>query len=164
MSDVSKNKHIFPILQESLIDLNVRTETKTELIHVMADMLYNQQLIGDKEIFIRDVFIREQEGGTAIGFGVALPHGMSETVRHSSIVICRTINGIKWDEQSCQLINIAILLALKATEEDIETMEQIKQFVSKLAEESTLKALQSVESKKECYKILYNKSSKLDIY
>ena len=49
------------LINDSLILLNDESSSKEEVINVMADVLNDQNRLFDKNQYIKDVYIREEE-------------------------------------------------------------------------------------------------------
>ncbi|WP_206912931.1 PTS sugar transporter subunit IIA [Enterococcus sp. DIV0849a] len=65
--------------------IGLEAKNKTEVIEEMAAILYQNGYISDLATFINDVFIREEHMTTGIGKGLAIPHGKSDAVVHSTV-------------------------------------------------------------------------------
>ena len=68
------------ILDKRVIDLNMKAGNKDEVIRHLAGLLKNAGYVEDLEGYVKDVYLREEEGITGIGGHVAIPHGKSEFV------------------------------------------------------------------------------------
>ncbi|MBO0474487.1 PTS sugar transporter subunit IIA [Enterococcus ureasiticus] len=82
--------------------IGLEAKNKTEVIEEMAAVLYQNGYISDLATFINDVFIREEHMTTGIGKGLAIPHGKSDAVVHSTVgcpsrysSICKCVKGEK---------------------------------------------------------------------
>src|SRR5699024_12613503 len=82
------------VLNESCINLNLKANNKEEALDELVDLLYEFGSITSKEGFLHDIYLREKEGPTGIGGGIAIPHGKSEHVSKTSIAIGRIENFI----------------------------------------------------------------------
>ena len=69
------------IFNENAIAVDIPADSKMKALEYLTDLLYKDQAIGDESEFLKDVLIREGEGQTGIGDGIAIPHGKSGTVR-----------------------------------------------------------------------------------
>ncbi|WP_431221683.1 PTS sugar transporter subunit IIA [Serratia sp. L9] len=68
----------------SLIALQTRFESRDEAIIALANKLDQQGKLHDKDKYLKAVFAREQQGPTALGEGLAVPHGKTNAVRLNS--------------------------------------------------------------------------------
>ena len=55
---------ITKIINERLIKLDLKARTKAEAIEELVDLLAKEGAISSKEEFIKDVYLREEEGQT----------------------------------------------------------------------------------------------------
>ena len=77
-----------------------------ELAHLLAE-----QCGGGVEDIIQGVEERERSLGTGIGFGVAIPHGKSPTMRELGVVCGVTAAPIAWDSVDGEPVRLLFLLA-----------------------------------------------------
>ena len=56
--------NIEEVLSENLIVLNMKARNKEEAIRELTEILYKEGKIFDKELFVKDVYLREAEGQT----------------------------------------------------------------------------------------------------
>ena len=54
--------NIEEVLSENLIVLDMKARNKEEAIRELAEILYKERKIFDKELFVKDVILREAEG------------------------------------------------------------------------------------------------------
>jgi len=110
------------VLNESCINLNLKANNKEEALDELVDMLYEFGSITSKEGFLHDIYLREGEGPTGIGGGIAIPHGKSEHVSKTSIAIGRIENFIPWESLDDKPVGLIILFAVR----DIDKSKHVK--------------------------------------
>lgn len=81
---------IADVINPNLIKMEMEANSKEEAITELSELLYENQIITDLAGFTQDVFARETEGMTGIGHGLAIPHGKSDSVKKTSLVIGKT--------------------------------------------------------------------------
>ena len=64
------------VIHKELLMVGSKATTKAAIITELAKMLGEQNFISSAEHFITDVYLREEEGETGIGQGVAIPRTM----------------------------------------------------------------------------------------
>lgn len=69
---------ITDLINEQLICLNLKAQTKDDVFSEMAEHLFQQGRISDKQQFLADIYAREELGNTGFEEGVALPHEASK--------------------------------------------------------------------------------------
>ena len=78
----------------------MKARNKEEAIRELTEILYKEGKIFDKELFVKDVYLREAEGQTGLGNHIAIPHGKSDAVQVTSIIFGRTIGiGTIWGNE-----------------------------------------------------------------
>ena len=97
------------ILEEENILLNVASETFTEAIERVGNLMVKNGYV--EEEYIEGMKKRNEEITTYIGNGVAIPHGMNgyiKYIKHSGIVIAQYQNGVDFGEGNIAYIVIGI--------------------------------------------------------
>jgi PTS system fructose-specific IIA component len=87
------------IITESLIALDVELTDKAAVINEIANLLAANSRLVDREIYIKDVYAREEMVPTGIGNLIAIPHARSAAVSSSSLVYMRLTAPIQWSDQ-----------------------------------------------------------------
>lgn len=100
------------ILVLERIQLNSSAATKAEAIQAAGDLLVNSGCIAPE--YIAGMFAREATMSTYLGNGVAIPHGMHESIQYikrSAISVVQIPAGIEWEdgEKAHLVIGIAAL-------------------------------------------------------
>lgn len=78
----------------NLIELDLKSTTIQEVIQEISDLLANSEKVGSSEEVMKTLLDREELASTGIGFGVALPHARSKSVRGLTIAFGRSEKGI----------------------------------------------------------------------
>ncbi len=93
------------IIIDSLIALDVNLADKSAVIDEIANLLGVNSRLVDREIYIRDVYEREEMVPTGIGDLIAIPHARSAGVSKSSLVYLRLASPVRWnDEEEARFI------------------------------------------------------------
>lgn len=85
------------VIHKELLKVGSKATTKGEIIEELADMLEVKGFVRSSEDFVRDVYLREEEGETGIGQGVAIPHGKSAAVIETTVAIAVLDQEIEWE-------------------------------------------------------------------
>lgn len=88
---------VLEILDDDLMVENLQADSKIDALSKMTDILLEHNYISDKEGFLNDVLEREKLGTTGIGDYVAIPHGQSDYVNKTTIMISKLQNEIEWE-------------------------------------------------------------------
>lgn len=86
------------LITDRLIALDVGLADRRGVIETVADLLMAADRLSDRERYVQDVLLREDQLDTSIGAGIALPHARSAGVRTSSLVFLRLRAPIEWGE------------------------------------------------------------------
>lgn len=140
------------LLKEDLILLEHKTVTKETLLKKTCDLLLEKGYV--KEGFFPSVMQREEISSSALGGGMAVPHGMSKFVNHPVVVVIRTDDKVEWGEGA---VDVIFLLALNF--EDIEsTRAFFAAFYEMTMQKEVARLIRKASSKDEIKRILINNS------
>jgi len=94
-------------LNPEYILINSEFKDKDALIKSITNQLLNDHYI--QKDYIENLINREKLGNTDLPNGVAIPHGNSEFVNKSMVVIIKNKNRIKWNESFIDKIFIPLI-------------------------------------------------------
>lgn len=142
INDLFSTKLIFPRLEVS---------SKEEIIKFLGDNLIREGYI--EPDFIDTAIERENITSTAVGKGVAIPHGNEEYVKKPCIAVATLNKPINWSEN---MVDIVFLLALNFNSSNfIKTF--FKKFYSILNNEYFLNDIRHCDNSAEIFNILTKK-------
>lgn len=103
---LKQNKRSYPVIQalldERRIFLDVNLKRREDIIHFLWKVLYDQGFVTFN--YKQKALDREKLSSTAIGEGIAIPHGPVEECLRSGIAIARLKEPILWGDEQVQLI------------------------------------------------------------
>ncbi|WP_394527179.1 PTS sugar transporter subunit IIA [Lacrimispora sp. JR3] len=138
------------ILDQRVIDLDMEAKSKAEVLEHLAQLLKNAGYIDDLSGYLKDVYIREQEGITGIGNHVAIPHGKSDSVERVGIAIGRTKEMIEWESYDGEPSDLFFLFAVPSDSEGArDHLKLISELAAKLGNNKTMEKLQTAKSYEE---------------
>ena len=105
-----KQVKISNFINEKLILLKLKASDKKGVIEEMVKHLVNAGLVTNKNKLIKIVLDREALGTTAIGDGVAIPHGTSSLINEIIIAFGRANKGIEFDALDNMPVNLFFML------------------------------------------------------
>ncbi|MFE6074623.1 PTS sugar transporter subunit IIA [Paenibacillus sp. NPDC057886] len=132
---------ITKIINERLIKLDLKARTKDEAIEELAELLEKDGALSSKEEFIKDVYLREEEGQTGLENHVAIPHGKSAAVLKTSLTIGRTEHPLEWETLDGKPVHVVILFAVRLVDRNTTHMKLLVQVAGMLADEEVLERL-----------------------
>lgn len=141
------------IIDENRINLELDVANKKEALDALADMLIKSGVLSSKEGFIKDVYLREAEGQTGIGGGIAIPHGKSKSVLKTSLAIGRTKKPILWESLDDEPIQCIILFAVRDVDSTTVHVRLLGEVAGKLADEEIVEKLLTSRNSKEIISI-----------
>lgn len=145
------------ILNEDIIDLDLKGTTKDEILHELSEKLLASGYINDVDQFVKDIYVREAEGITGMGNHIAIPHGKSKSVTKIGIAIGRTKNEIEWESYDGLPVNLIFLFCVSDDSEFAKNhMMLLAELAGRLGNDARVEKLQKVETKKELIEILGN--------
>ena len=86
-----KLKHV---LNTDVIIMDLKGETKQDVIEEMLDLLVRTGRVSDREQALRDLLAREEKMSTGIQYGVAIPHAKTTAVRELTACIALKKDGV----------------------------------------------------------------------
>ncbi|MBM3211333.1 PTS sugar transporter subunit IIA [Candidatus Poribacteria bacterium] len=92
------------------IEPNLKSTNKIDVIKELVMMLKKTGAINDTESITRGVLEREELGTTAIGQGIAIPHGKFDAVENLMAAFGRSEKGIDFGSVDKQPVKLIFLL------------------------------------------------------
>lgn len=142
------------ILDEKTIVLNLDADTKEEAIVKLADVLYKNDKLISREVYISDVLERENHCTTGIGNGIAIPHGKSEGVKDTGIAVGRLSKPIDWDSLDEKPVSMIFLLSVRSEDAKEEHLRILSSIATVLMEDKVITKLLEAGSSKEIIGLL----------
>ena len=143
------------LFEEDLCILELKAGNKEEVLQEFVDLLYEAKRIIDKEIVLDMLMRRESLGSTAVGKGVAIPHGRTLMIRKLIIAFGRCRQGLNFDAPDGKPVHLFFLIIAPYQEGQnryLPTLGKIveffltKRFREKLLQVSSFEELQDVLS------------------
>ncbi|HIC8840139.1 PTS fructose transporter subunit IIABC [Aeromonas veronii] len=102
---------ITTLINEHLINLDLKATRKEEVFTEMARLLASQGKVSNELAFIKDLWAREELGNTGFEEGVALPHAKSAAVCNPAVAIGISRNGIEYGAEDGKPSHIFFMIA-----------------------------------------------------
>jgi PTS system fructose-specific IIA component len=141
--DISK------VLDNNLVSLSLNANTKKEAIEKLTDLLVKNGNVNSREGFVEDVLLREKEGMTGLGQGIAIPHGKSKFVNTTSLCIGISKHLINWESLDGKPVNTVILFAVRDKDADTLHIKLLQRVAILLADDTFIAKLHGVTTKEE---------------
>jgi PTS system fructose-specific IIA component len=120
------------IIKKECIIFDINEEEKDEAILTLVKKLKEQGDITDTTLFLEDVLARESLSPTALGNGIAIPHGRTENVLRPAICFGRLKDELLWNTETNEFVKIVILIAVPGNDRENTHMKIISKLARKL--------------------------------
>ncbi|MDH6633472.1 UNVERIFIED_ORG: 2-O-A-mannosyl-D-glycerate-specific PTS system IIC component [Lelliottia amnigena] len=118
------------------IFLHARFTDRDDAIRQLAQRLYDLGKIADPERFLTDVLQREAQGPTALGEGLAVPHGKSAAVNEAAFAVATLRNPLEWEGvDGPENVELIFLLAIPPAEAGTTHMKVLTALTTRLADD-----------------------------
>ncbi|HCL5291267.1 TPA: PTS sugar transporter subunit IIA [Salmonella enterica] len=134
------------VLNVKNIKLNMMAKSKEEAIEELADLLVLDGAIINKDIFLKDVWLREEQGSTGFENHIAIPHGKSSGVARTALAIGRTQHQIPWETMDGSDVRCIILFAVCLVDQNATHIRLLSQISGSLADEEIVEKLLKEDS------------------
>jgi len=98
------------LLRKELIKLEIDSQDKESAIKELVELMRNSAEVADADLFLHDVYAREQLGSTGVGEGIALPHARSQGIQKLIIAFGRSTKGLNFDALDANPVQLIFLI------------------------------------------------------
>ena len=149
-----KSINLISFFEEDLCIFHLRSRKKLSAIKEMVKHLAEQNKISDKEFILEMLKHRESLGSTALGNGVAFPHGRSIAIKELTVLFARSSSGVDFESLDGKPTKIFFLI-LAPSDRGAETyLSLLSELISLMQKPSKLKALHKVTDFESLKKVL----------
>lgn len=142
------------IVHKNLLRINSEANSKAEILEELGDLLEQEGYISNKKMFLDDVYLRETEGETGIGEGIAIPHGKSEAVLKTTVAIATLKREIEWETLDGGGVSVVILFAVRDTDANTTHILLLQKIAILLADETFIENLKKVQTIDGLYRLI----------
>ncbi len=129
------------VLNVKSIKLNMMAKSKKEAIEELTDLLVQDGAVINKEDFLKDVWLREEQGSTGFENHIAIPHGKSSGVARTALAMGRTQYEIPWETMDGSDVRCIILFAVCLVDQNATHIRLLSQVSGSLADEEIIEKL-----------------------
>jgi PTS system fructose-specific IIA component len=144
------------LINERLIVLDSQSRDRDELIRELASLAYKDGKLNDIDEYIEAVLKRESEYSTAVGFGVAIPHGKSDSVVEPFLAFARA-KDIDWNSPDDKPVDIVFLIGVPEKDAGSLHLKILANLSRKLMKEDFRNSLRDIKTNEDLLDFL-NKS------
>ncbi|MDR0994489.1 MAG: cation:proton antiporter [Verrucomicrobiota bacterium] len=120
-------------LEKALVYPAIPGEERNDVLRQMARDIADSVSAMDAQEISRMVISREEEFGTALGHGIAIPHVRLEKLRKPVLAFARSTEGIEWNAPDAAPVHFIFFLVSATGAEDIhvQTLAYISRAMAK---------------------------------
>lgn len=144
-----------------IMDLNLKAKTKKQAISKLCHLAYKQKVVSDAEKFENDIWVREQQGTTGIGDGIAIPHNRSKYVKKATIIFAKTSSKLDWDSLDNKPVKLIFMIAMPLLSDDTH-LKALATLASYLIDPKIVKELLKVKNPEAVVKIFSKQQESKD--
>jgi len=144
---------IVDLLSKESITLNAAPKSKSEAIDMLVDLQVKSGKIADREEYKKGILAREEQGSTAVGEGIAIPHAKSAAVKAPSLAAMTVPDGVDYEALDDEPSNVLFMIAAPVGGGDVH-LEVLSRLMTILMDEDFRESLLAAKSKDEFLKII----------
>ncbi|EHA4474034.1 PTS 2-O-a-mannosyl-D-glycerate transporter subunit IIABC [Escherichia coli] len=138
--------------------LNARFTSREEAIHALTQRLAALGKISSTEQFLEEVYRRESLGPTALGEGLAVPHGKTAAVKEAAFAVATLGEPLQWEGvDGPEAVDLVVLLAIPPNEAGTTHMQLLTALTTRLADDEIRARIQSATTPDELLSALDDK-------
>ncbi|MBQ8230309.1 MAG: PTS sugar transporter subunit IIA [Lachnospiraceae bacterium] len=130
---------ITDLLDKRSIALDAAPSSKSEALDQAIALMARSGKLNDEEAYRKQVYLREEEGTTGIGEGIAIPHGKSKAVIRPGLAAMVIKDGVDFDSLDGEPVHLIFLIAAPGTKDNVHLDVLSKLSVLLMDEEFTAK-------------------------
>ncbi|HAI9931267.1 TPA: PTS 2-O-a-mannosyl-D-glycerate transporter subunit IIABC [Escherichia coli] len=138
--------------------LNARFTSREEAIHALTQRLAALGKISSTEQFLEEVYRHESLGPTALGEGLAVPHGKTAAVKEAAFAVATLSEPLQWEGvDGPEAVDLVVLLAIPPNEAGTTHMQLLTALTTRLADDEIRARIQSATTPDELLSALDDK-------
>lgn len=144
---------ITDLLKEEAISLQASPRSKEEAVDTLIELQDKAGNLKDKVEYKKGILAREEQGSTAIGEGIAIPHAKNAGVKQPGLAAMTVPDGVDYDSLDGQPSNLFFMIAAPEKGGDVH-LDVLSRLSTILMDEQFRKDLLAAKSKKEFLSII----------
>lgn len=149
------------ILREELMILDVKANSKAEILDEMAQKLVDTGAVNDFDSFRSDIQAREDKMSTGLGNGIAMPHAKNDSVAKTSVVFAKKTDGLDFESLDGQPAELFFMIAAEGGSADTH-LQVLAELSKLLMNEDFIAALKGADSKEAVTAVVNLAQAQLD--
>lgn len=147
------------LIQKKCICLNLKSETKADIINELVTLLDKAGKLNDKELYKEEILNREAQSSTGLEEGIAIPHAKTAAVKTPAIAIGISQQGIDYQSLDGKPTKLFFMIAAAEGANDTH-IEVLSKLSTILLEDEVRENILNARTKDEIISILENEVRK----
>lgn len=147
---------ITDLLKKEAISLNIKAVSKNEAVDSLIALHKKAGNLNNEGAFRDAIMAREQQGTTAIGEGIAVPHAKSDSVRQAGLSAVTIKSGVDYGAPDKKPSTLLFMIAAPQDDGDLH-LDILSRLMVMLMEKDFCNALRDAKSADEFLKIIDDK-------
>ncbi len=143
------------MLEERFIQFDIQVRTQREAVEALVALAAAEQRIADQQLVVQAVLLREEEGTTGFGQGIAIPHGKSASVLEPTLLVGRLGKPVDWQAMDDAPVDTLFLILVPETSHQ-EHLQLLAKLARKLMHEEFVATLRQLHNATEMFTFLQN--------
>lgn len=144
---------ITDLLKKESIVLKANAATKEEAFSILLDRMEASGNLTDKETYKKGIYAREEQGPTAIGAGICIPHSKNAAVKAPGLASITVPAGVDCDALDGEPTNLFFMIAAPEAGSDVH-LEVLSRLSAMLMDDTFRKDLLQAETTEEYLSII----------
>ncbi|MDO5408874.1 MAG: fructose-specific PTS transporter subunit EIIC [Lachnospiraceae bacterium] len=152
---------ITDLLAAESVCLNGSAKDKADVLNQMVDLMAASGKVSNREIYLKAVFAREEEGTTGVGDGIAIPHGRCSGVSRPGLAAMVLPAGVEYEALDDEPVNLIFLIAAPEGAGSVH-IDILSKLSTMLMDDDFTESLRKAKSVDEFLKIIDDAESEKD--
>ncbi|XQY92284.1 fructose-specific PTS transporter subunit EIIC [Metabacillus sp. HB246100] len=150
----SEVTNITEITNTDFIDVQLKGNTRDEIIEDMIEKLYKSGRLSSKSDFTQAIIDREEQSSTGIGMNIAIPHGKSDAVVKPTVFFGIKQDGVDWKSLDGSKAKLIFMIAVPKSAQGDAHLKILQMLSRKLMDDDYRNQLLAVRTKEAAYELL----------
>lgn len=141
------------IISEELVLLNLKADSREDALKQLAKVAAANGKVNNEEVYIQAVLKREEEYSTAVGFGVAIPHGKTNAVNEPFFMFA-SVDPLEWKALDGAPVDLIFLIGVPESDASTLHLKILSSLARQLMKEPFRVGLREAKTEKDIIKLL----------
>ncbi len=144
---------IVDLINKESVMLGAAPKSKAEAINMLVELQAKSGNIADKEEYKKGIIAREEQGSTAVGEGIAIPHAKNKGVKAPSLAAMTVPGGVDYEALDDEPSNLLFMIAAPENGGDVH-LDVLARLMTILMDEDFRAKLLAAKDKEEFLKTI----------